>query len=304
MERIIGRYTGDDGPLLVVIGGMHGNEPAGVKGVELLLKMLEVEPITNESFEFRGRIVGIRGNIQALKQDQRYIDRDLNRCWSMDVIINSTDESVAEYSEIRDVYRTIQDEIKDYKPESIIVLDLHTTSSMHGIFALPSETEGAMSIAKSLHVPVILGMTEGLQGTSLHFFNEANLGVPTTTVVFESGQHKDPLSVNRAIAGIINCMRSVAMINPKDVQHIHDDILIKFTRPLPRVAKLVHTHVIEPGDDFVMNAGYANFSNISRGEWVACDKSGEIHSPYGGRLLMPLYQAQGEDGFFIIQEIV
>ena len=46
MERIIGKYTqGLPGPLLVCIGGMHGNERAGIRAIDLILKMLEVEPI-------------------------------------------------------------------------------------------------------------------------------------------------------------------------------------------------------------------------------------------------------------------
>ncbi len=52
--------------MLICLGGIHGNEPAGVMAVDLILKMLEVEPITNPDFEFRGTIVGIRGNMQAL----------------------------------------------------------------------------------------------------------------------------------------------------------------------------------------------------------------------------------------------
>ena len=66
--RIIGRYTGEDkGPLLIVFGGMHGNEKAGIRAVDIILKMLEVEPIINQGFLYSGRIVGMRGNIRALK---------------------------------------------------------------------------------------------------------------------------------------------------------------------------------------------------------------------------------------------
>jgi len=87
MERIIGRYSGDgDGPLLIVIGAMHGNEPAGVRAIELLLKMLEVEPIKNRDFSLKGNVIGLIGNYQALQSKVRFIDRDMNRCWSPDVI--------------------------------------------------------------------------------------------------------------------------------------------------------------------------------------------------------------------------
>ena len=42
---------------------------------------------------------------------------------------------------------------------------------------------------------------------------------------------------------------------------------------------------------------------VKKGELIAKDKNGDIFSPANGRILMPLYQKQGEDGFFIIKEI-
>jgi succinylglutamate desuccinylase len=48
---------------------------------------------------------------------------------------------------------------------------------------------------------------------------------------------------------------------------------------------------------------YNNFDPIAKGEVLAYDKNGPIKSPYGGLILMPLYQKQGDDGFFVIQEI-
>ena len=82
LERVIGQYTGEvKGPLLIVLGGMHGNEPAGVKAIDLLFKMLEVEPITNPEFKFHGKIIGIRGNLRALEEGKRFIVKDINRQW-------------------------------------------------------------------------------------------------------------------------------------------------------------------------------------------------------------------------------
>ncbi len=302
MQRIIGRVRGDNpGPLLVLIGAMHGNEPAGVKAVEYLFKMLEVEPIRNPDFTLSGNVLGLIGNMKAYKHNQRFIDRDMNRCWSS----NTLDEpmaSISEHEEIKQVHDTIIQEIKETGSDTLILMDLHTTSSDQGIFSIPSESEESLTIAKELHAPVILGIADGLKGTSLHYFNEENIGIDTTAVVFESGQHEDPLSVNRAIAAIINCMRTVNMIDGKHVENVHDNILIEFSKPLPKVAELIYGHAISEEDAFIMKPGFANFSLVSKGDWIANDKDGKILAPHSGRLLMPLYQKQGEDGFFIIEE--
>mgnify|MGYP002624179510 FL=1 len=83
LDRIIGRYTGHEkGPLIICFGGMHGNEPAGIQALDIMFKMLEVEPITNPDFYFRGRLLGIRGNLKAIKKGLRFLEKDLKRQWT------------------------------------------------------------------------------------------------------------------------------------------------------------------------------------------------------------------------------
>ena len=91
MERIIGRYDGrEKGPLLVCLGSIHGNEPAGTKALELMFKMLEDEPITNPSFCFNGRLLGLRGNLRAIQAGKRYLQKDLNRQWTVENAVSYT----------------------------------------------------------------------------------------------------------------------------------------------------------------------------------------------------------------------
>ncbi|MFT5998627.1 MAG: succinylglutamate desuccinylase, partial [Neolewinella sp.] len=81
-ERIIGHYRGAEaGPLVVAIGGVHGNEPAGVLALERLFDMLEDEPRINPGFSFKGDLLALRGNLAALAAGVRFIDADLNRIW-------------------------------------------------------------------------------------------------------------------------------------------------------------------------------------------------------------------------------
>jgi len=48
---------------------------------------------------------------------------------------------------------------------------------------------------------------------------------------------------------------------------------------------------------------YANFDPVTKGELLAYDRHGEIRAKFDGLILMPLYQKQGNDGFFIIKDI-
>jgi succinylglutamate desuccinylase len=52
-----------------------------------------------------------------------------------------------------------------------------------------------------------------------------------------------------------------------------------------------------------MRPGYVNFQPIQQGEHLANDTTGPVLAPEDGLILMPLYQPQGSDGFFVVQEI-
>ena len=305
-ERIIGTYTGKEkGPLLIVFGGMHGNEPAGVKALEKMFEMLEVEPIANPDFNFKGKLVGLRGNIRAMRAGKRFIVKDLNRQWTPENvhrIKNAPIENLdAEDLEIKENLEVIESIIADYQPDKIVVLDLHTTTAFGGIFSIPTNEPESIRIAVELHAPVVKGLLKGIKGTSLHYFNNDNFEPDTVAVCFESGQHNEELSINRAIAALTNCMRTLGCVEANHIENKHDSLLIEYSKDLPKIADLITVHDIKPGDDFKMAPGYKNFQAVAKGETLASDRNGEIAAIDDGLILMPLYQKQGDDGFFLIK---
>ena len=52
-----------------------------------------------------------------------------------------------------------------------------------------------------------------------------------------------------------------------------------------------------------MNKGFLNFDKISKNQPLATNLGGLIKAPFNGRIFMPLYQNQGDDGFFIVTKI-
>lgn len=63
-----------------------------------------------------------------------------------------------------------------------------------------------------------------------------------------------------------------------------------------------YRHNVAPDDAFVMRPGYTNFQVVRRGDAIADDRNGPVAVIEDARLLMPLYQAQGQDGFFLVRE--
>ncbi|MDX1685064.1 MAG: succinylglutamate desuccinylase/aspartoacylase family protein [Saprospiraceae bacterium] len=307
VNRVIGKYIGQEpGPLLICFGGIHGNEPSGVKALDLIFKMLEVEPITNPDFKFKGTVIGLAGNMKALKYGKRYIDRDLNRLWTREqrerVMSTPREEiEVSEEREMKEILEIIKKEVDEIDPPEIFFLDLHSTTATGGIFTLVGDNPRARHIGKELHAPVVLGLDKGLIGTTQYFFEDPGWPIPTMGIIFESGQHRDPLSTNRAIAAVTNCMRIIGCVDAEAVENRHDELLTTFSRNLPKVTKLAYCHRITEEDDFHMLPGFRNFQKIKKGQLLAHDINGPIYAPKSGYMLMPLYQSQGEDGFFIIK---
>jgi succinylglutamate desuccinylase len=314
LQRIIGQYDGDKhGDLIIAIGAIHGNEPAGVHALQLLFDMLQKEPSRNPAFRFAGRLVGVVGNIQALERRTRFVKKDLNRQLTTQNIATIREQraqqsfertpqynAVFEDSELIELIETIEYQIETYKPNRLIVLDLHTTSADGGIFSIVSDDPESVALAETLHAPVVLGMIGSVGGSTLHYFIEQNIGIPTIAVAFESGKHDDLYSARRAVAWLVHALRSVGAISTHDVENRHEIILKNYSNALPKIVQLVGSHPISATDEFKMFGNFRNFQPVRKGEILAKDRNGFIVAPQDCRVLMPLYQTQGSDGFFLV----
>jgi succinylglutamate desuccinylase len=313
MKRLIGNYTGaEHGALIIAIGAMHGNEPSGVRALQTLFQMLENEPLHNPTFSFKGKIVGLIGNVQAYERKVRFIEKDLNRQFLVENIGKLQKGAPQYFGEKKpffedleriELLQTIENEIITYKPKKVIVLDLHTTSADGGIFTIVADDAESIAVASELHAPVVKGFVRGTGGTTIHYFKTENMAVPTFALSFEAGQHDDPLSEKRAIAWLVNALRATGCVRHEDVETKHEEILRGYSDKLPKVVQLIDSHKITNSDNFKMMPNYKNFQGIKKGEKLATDKKGDIIAPEDCLILMPLYQTQGQDGFFLVKEV-
>ncbi len=298
--RIIGSIDGDpDGPTVVVLAGMHGNEPAGVEAATNIFDMLEgVQPPIN------GRLKAIQANIPALEQNVRYIDEDMNRLWFPSIIerIRKTPEHKIDSSERLEIKRLlpILSDIKNRADQPIFLVDLHTFSADGYMFAITSTEPRQRELLSNLHVPMVFGIGKSLRGTALRYYQKQGF----ISFGLEGGQHQDDLTVYNITSALILLLKTLGCIEQQyvsEIKHYEQDLKSQ-TSHLPVETELVYQHMIEPGDDFRMRPGYQNFQPVKKGEWLANDQDGKIVARCDGYILMPLYQSQGDDGFFIIQE--
>jgi succinylglutamate desuccinylase len=297
--RVLGRYDGQEsGPLVLCLGGIHGNEPSGVHALGRVFNVLQrTQP------RMRGTIVGLAGNLRGLEADTRFLDCDLNRIWTADRIaaIDTLEDGNAETLEQRELLETLRNVIGSHRGE-VFFLDLHTSSAEGEPFACIGDTIRNRRFARSFPVPVILGLEEQLEGALLEYLN--NLGV--VTMGFEGGEHGAKSAVDYHEAAVWRGLVGAGCLNDEEIpetQHARR-ILHESRQGLPQWMGVRYRHAITEEDGFRMRPGYRNFRPVSKGEVVAEETAnGEIETFYRARILLPLYQGKGNDGFFLVLDI-
>ncbi|HPF37543.1 MAG TPA: succinylglutamate desuccinylase/aspartoacylase family protein [Phycisphaerae bacterium] len=300
-ERVIGSFRGDaPGPSVVCVGGIHGNEVSGIHALRRVLRLLE-----KRRPPFRGELVGIAGNLAALERGDRYLAEDLNRVWTPERIeavreLAPDHFTTIEHEEMWGLLSALDDAFARSRGESYF-LDLHTSSASGGPFVLLGDTIRNRRLAFRFPAPVILGLEETIDGVLLEYVN--SLG--HVTLGFEAGQHDDPVSIDNQESAIWIGLLHAGCVDAKDVPEATAarDRLSENTRSLPRVLELRYRRPVSPDDDFVMRPGYLNFHPVTAGEVIAKDRRGDVAVRETGRLLLPLYQGKGSDGYFLARDV-
>lgn len=300
-HRIIGTYGGTaPGPLVICIGGIHGNEPAGVHALKRVMHQLnETRP------PFQGEIVALSGNLNALNSECRFFSKDLNRQWTTAKIqaVKDTlrpDELDAEDHELLELLDEL-DKVIARRQGPVLVFDMHTTSADGAPFALISDTLENRRLSLALGVPLILGLEESIEGTILNYINELGFDA----IGFEAGQHTAYTSVDNHEAAVWILLEAIGCLSKDDIKDYRQfqKRLKRAANGVPSVLELRYRHGITEEDQFMMWPGFTNFQPVRAGQILARDRKGLIYSSENCRLFMPLYQKQGNDGFFTVREI-
>jgi len=299
--RILGRIRGArPGPTLLAVGGIHGNEPAGIEAARRVLAGLQA---ANDNV--RGEFVAVAGNLSALARRTRFVHKDLNRAWApeaVEAVLRDGHEArgVAEDAELLALLQVIDRVLGEARGEAYF-LDLHTSSAPGCPFVTVGDTLRNRAFASGVPLPLILGLEEQVDGALLEHLNNRGL----VTMGVEGGQHAAPESADHLEAVLWLSLAKAGIVDRGEVPRFdaHRDGLARASAGAPRVIEVRHRHPVTPGDGFRMKPGFANFQPVRRGTALAQDAAGVIEAPEDGMVLLPLYQGQGEDGFFIARQV-
>lgn len=304
-QREIGRYGAQhagSGTTVVIIAGMHGNEPTGIQAAERVIATLKLEQPSG----FNGQMIALRGNLPALShpnEDARYIAHDLNRLFTDAQIAlpSSTSPEHAQMQELLADLRSIRAHCKH-----LIVIDLHTTSSHMPPVVVLEDSIPTRRLARHMPLPIYLGFEEELHGLLIdRMTNEMG----AIAMVVEGGQHRDLNAVDVHEAVIWTMLDAAGVLPTSALHHSRDPKRVLHQAAgddRGEIFDIRHHHaIVHP--DFEICEAMGPGSKVKRDVTIIATEGGKaVTSPMNGMVFMPNMQSHkrpGDDGFFIVRRV-
>lgn len=298
-SRIIDSFPAEgDKPRLVVFAGVHGNEPSGVLALQRVFEQLRTHQIP-----LNGQLIGVVGNVEALRREVRFVNEDLNRLFlpaRIEQVKAASEEQSFETLELLNICDLVNS-LEARTDDELFFVDCHTTSSASIPFI--SLNEGFISslqLAQQIPVASVVGAEKEIKGCLAEWLNQRGW----TGFTYEAGQHQATSSVDNQEALIWLALRHAGCISESQAQPYLDRahaLLQQQGMQQQAVYQLRSAYHIRDDEAFLMEPGFRNLQSVRRGERLATSDGTPVLAPEDGYLLMPLYQPQGNFGFFLVQ---
>ncbi len=218
---------------VAIVGGLHGDEPAGERIVRQLADAL---PSADEAAG-EGTVRLIIANERALAAGVRYTDTDLNRAFPGD-------------PDSKEYERALAPRIVEALDEMDAVLAIHTSHSVPPPFAIYSHlTDAVRRTVTAMGVEYVLDAS-GLRGTTLD-------SVIPTAVSVEVGKQGSEDAVTFGYAATLNFLRAHGALTDEPPTFTPVTI-VEGIEEVPKGDGEPHVH-------------YSNFEEIPKGEVFASD---------------------------------
>jgi predicted deacylase len=300
----IDRVVLGNGPRRVlIIVGIHGNEPCGVEAVKLMLQRKALftgdssvkakDLYENDNWKLPIEalfssltIEVIIGNPKALEQNTRFLKKNLNRLFDIHMICNDAAAEDEGYTYELQRAKLISESIRC----ADFVLDIHSTSADVGSFALPSSMDLSEQLAECLPVKYVIESLAHMTldgGTTvdcakLHF-------VPAICV--ECGQHCHVDIVARA-AAVISAFLTMQTSE-------RDSLACCNKHDKPLAMRCEYAERVQSGFEWLNQ--FPEFSFVPESTPVfRTDERGDVLAPEGGAfIVMPTsHPVDGEEALF------
>lgn len=251
-----------NGPCVVIMGGLHGNEPIGVMVIEALKKLLKPQKI-------KGEIYLILGNPQAYKANKRFIDCDLNRIFHLNFgkKLNTEEKRALEIAPIL--------------KKANYLLDIHSTQKPSIPFIYTAAKASHFKLAKIFATKFIVSGSKKFKNkkftVSTDNFVDKHGGIGIT---YESGWNEDLTKLSETLEKTKEFLNKikVAFINKKNG---------KSSKAAKTNFLEVQQTLIPKSQYFKFTKDYTNFDIVKSGKTIAKEQNKSIRRPYDCYIVFP-----------------
>jgi succinylglutamate desuccinylase len=266
IRRITIRHGKEEGPISVVLAGVHGNEVCGIEAFERLLPSLHIAS---------GTVFFVVGNPRAIKENVRYTEANLNRMFKNNGELSSAEKRSYEYRQAQF--------IKKYLVQADALLDVHASRTRRSRRFVISEPN-AERMAKFLPFDLVVSGLDRVQagGTDYYMNKKGKIGL-----CIECGYLGDPRSTDVAVKSILSFLAARGHI-----------------RGVLRSRKQEHVRMermyVAAHDNFTLSKRFSDFERITRGQVIGTDGGKSIRAEKDGVILFAGSRKRaGEEAFLL-----
>lgn len=260
-----------NGPVVTIMGGIHGDEFCGYRAVEFLMKNLKLK---------KGTVHLIIANQLAIEADARQVNYNMNR-----IFLDNLSQDIQQTYEYQ---RSL--EIRDYLDRSDILIDLH--SSVEGSKPFIICESNGLELASSVNVTNILTNIDAFHpgSTDGYMNNRDRIGI-----CIECGYKRDPNSTDFAIQSVLQMLTQLDMLADIDQVTLAQDAQSIYRSEYIYTAK---------SEDFKLSQSFTDFDSVPAQTCIAQDggQAIEFETDYHILFANPAAQA-GQEAFLLVRQI-
>lgn len=264
-ENIFKFSSKKDGNKICILGGVHGDEIAGIDAIKTIVKNFQID---------NGEVYFILCNDKAIKKGKRFVEENLNRCFIKNKIsTNSYEEKLA-------------NELKQIISQFDICLDIHNSTSKNTEPFIICE-DNAYDLIDSINIQKVVSNFDSLEpGGTDYFMNSIN----KIGICVECGYLTDQNSIKLAEEIIINFLKKVDNIK-KSFKNFNNKEYFFLEK------------VYIPEINFVLEKEFKDFEKIKSNQIIGYDDNKVISHYQGIILFAHNINNNYEEAFLIAKEM-
>lgn len=263
ITQIVGK---EDGPISIILAGVHGNETCGVEALKKILPTLQIE---------KGTVLFGFGNPRAIVQNVRITETNLNRMFKKEEMLSEKDRTSYEYTRAQF--------LKKYLEKADAMLDIHASSNTKSKPFVICEPN-SKGITEYLPVDLIVsGFDEVEPGGTDYYMNS----IGKIGICVECGVIGDPMSTTIAEQSIFAFLKSRGHI-PNDQQKKNQSHIHMYDLYMTKTEK------------FTIAKEFSDFEELSSGQVIGTDGVETIKADRDCIILFPHSRNKiGDEGFLL-----